>query len=89
MVDPPKKIGERLKALRLALEVPTQMAFANEIGVEKNTYNPWEKGSRVLTFEGACLIRRRFGVPLDFLFFGEMGGLPVWLHRKLIDQRAA
>jgi len=89
MVDPPKKIAERLKAVRLALEVKTQVAFAAEIGVEKNTYNPWEKGTRSLTFEGACLIRRRYGVPLDYLFYGEPAGLPVWLHRRLAELQAA
>ncbi len=71
MIDPPTVLGPRLKALRLALGVPTQVEFAKAIGVEKHTYNPWEKGSRPLTFEGACLIRRKYHIPLDYLFFGE------------------
>lgn len=71
MIDDEKIIGKRLKALRLALGVKTQKAFAKEIGVEKNTYNPWETGKRPLTFEGACLIRKRYRIPLDYLFFGD------------------
>lgn len=71
MIDPPEIIGPRLKALRLAVDCRTQQDFAHEIGVEKNTYNPWEKGTRELTFEGALLIRKRYKVPLDYLFFGE------------------
>jgi len=71
MIDPPQVIGPRLKALRLAVECRTQLEFAKEIGVEKNTYNPWEKGTRELTFEGALLIRKRYKIPLDYLFFGE------------------
>jgi transcriptional regulator with XRE-family HTH domain len=72
MIDPPEVIGPRLRELRLALEIKKQIEFARAIGVEKNTYNPWEKGQRPLTFEGACLIRKRFGIPLDYLFFGAM-----------------
>jgi DNA-binding XRE family transcriptional regulator len=89
MVDSPKVIGPRLKSLRLALDVPTQVEFAAQIGVEKNTYNPWEKGTRPLTFEGACLIRKRFKIPLDYLFFGEIGELPVRVHQRILRQNAA
>jgi transcriptional regulator with XRE-family HTH domain len=86
MIDPPEKVGQRLKRLRVALGYHTQVAFAAEIGVEKNTYNPWEKGSRELTFEGACLIRKRFRIPLDYLFFGQlMDELPSSVVKKLRD----
>jgi len=83
MVDSPKVIGPRLKELRIALGFKRQLHFAREIGIEPQTYNPWEKGKRPLTFEGACLIRKKFRVPLDYLFFGDVGELPVRLHRKL------
>ena len=89
MVDHPKVVGRRLKSLREALDFKTQVAFAEEIGVEKNTYNPWEKGTRQLTFEGALLIRKRFGIPLDYLYFGEPGGLPVRLYKRLAELEAA
>lgn len=83
MVDPQDVIGPRLKALRIALGFPTQTKFAKAIGVEKNTYNPWEKGARPLTFEGACLIRKKFRIPLDYLFFGEIGELPARVLHKI------
>jgi DNA-binding XRE family transcriptional regulator len=89
MIDPPKVIGPRLTALRRALEIKTQVEFAQAIGVEKNTYNPWEKGSRPLTFEGACLIRKKFDIPLDYLFFGRMDGVPDWVRIRLLKQVAA
>jgi len=89
MIDPPEVIGPRLKALRLALGISTQVGFAEAIGVDKSTYNPWEKGGRSLTFEGACLIRKRFRVPLDYLFFGEAAELPASLHQKLVKRAAA
>ncbi len=71
MIDPPEIVGPRLKALRLALGVKTQTAFAKAIGVGISTYNPWEKATRPLTFEGACLIRAKYHIPLDYLFFGD------------------
>ena len=85
MIDPPKVIGKRLKSLRLALGYKTQVAFAASLGIEKNTYNPWEKGSRQLTFEGALLIRQIHKVPLDYLFFGASDGLSVGISRKILE----
>lgn len=88
MIDPPEVLGPRLKALRLALGVETQVEFAKAIGVEKHTYNPWENGKRPLTFAGACLIRRKYHIPLDYLFFGEaMDELPNKVIKNL--QKAA
>ena len=72
-IDPPHIIGPRLKALRIALGFTRQNKFAEAIGVEKQTYNPWEMGKdpkRTLTFESACVIRQKFQIPLDYLFYG-------------------
>lgn len=73
MTDPDRIIAARLKALRLELGYKHQNAFAEELGIEKNTYNPFETGKRPLTFEVACKIRNRFGISVDWLFFGDMG----------------
>lgn len=88
MIDPPEIIGPRLKRLRLACGYRFQKDFAASIGVEKNTYNPWEKGSRELTFEGALLIRKRHRVPLDYLFFGELEDEIPSRILKLLQQAA-
>lgn len=85
MIDPPQVIGRRLKALREALDCPTQTEFAERIGVEKQTYNPWENGKRPLTFEGACKIRKAFQIPLDYLFFGDADELKFKIIKKLQD----
>lgn len=78
-MDPNTVIAARLRALRKELGVRegiqngySQTEFADKLGLTKSTYNPFETGSRTLTFETACLIRRRFGVPVDWLFFGDM-----------------
>lgn len=72
MMDPPHIVAGRLKALRLELGFKSQTAFAAKLGIDKSTYNPYEKGTRPLTFETACLIRREFGISIDWLFFGDL-----------------
>lgn len=89
MTDPAKVIGSRLKKLRLALGIKTQMAFADELGIEKNTYNPFEKGTRKLTFETACLIRGKFKIPIDWLFWGDDEEIPYHIKVKLEAKRQA
>ncbi len=84
MHDDATIIGPRLKELRLALGYKTQSVFADDLGLDKSTYNPWEKGNRPLTFEGACLIRKKFKIPLDYLFFGDaIDELPMRVVRNL------
>lgn len=73
LIDPPSVIAARLRTLRLALGFKQQQKFADAIGVTKQTYNPWEVGKkpdRVLTFESACVIRQKFQIPVDYLFWG-------------------
>lgn len=72
MMDPPHIVAGRLKALRVELGFPSQKAFADRLGIDKSTYNPYETGTRPLTFETACLIRREFGISIDWLFFGDL-----------------
>lgn len=72
MMDPPKIVAGRLKALRQELGFASQSAFAARLGIDKSTYNPYETGTRPLTFETACLIRREFGISIDWLFFGDL-----------------
>lgn len=73
MIDPPQKIARRLRGLRLELGFKTQTAFADEIGIDKSTYNLFETGKRSLTFETALMIRAKWGITIDWLFFGDLG----------------
>jgi len=86
MIDRPEIVAARLRRLRQACGFKTQTAFAKAIGVEKNTYNPWEKGTRELTFEGACLIRKRFHIPVDYLFWGDLQDeIPARILKQIQD----
>lgn len=71
-MDTDLEVANRLAALREKLEVD-QATFAKELGIEKNTYNAYERGKRPLTIETAKRIRRRYGISVDWLLFGDIG----------------
>lgn len=87
MIDEPELIAKRLKNLRKALGFPSQIAFATELGIERNTYNPFETAQRPLTFETACLIRVKFKIPIDWLFWGEDDQIPYHVKVKIEEAR--
>jgi DNA-binding XRE family transcriptional regulator len=89
MIDNPKIVAKRLKHLREALGFESQVAFAKELGIGRNTYNPFERGTRELTFETACLIRQKFRIPIDWLFWGDDDELPYHVKVKLEARRQA
>jgi transcriptional regulator with XRE-family HTH domain len=73
MDDTDHDIARRLIALRKKLGFEKQADFAKAIGLEKSSYNPFETGERPLTLNAARRIRRRFGISLDWLLFGDLG----------------
>lgn len=73
-MDSPDQIRRRLIAVRKFVAPNLrQTEFAKTIGLEKNVYNPMEKGARPLTMDAARRIRRRWGVSVDWLLFGDFG----------------
>lgn len=71
-MDTDIEVANRLAALREKLNLD-QSAFAKSLGIEKNTYNAYERGKRSLTIETAKKIRRRYGISVDWLLFGDLG----------------
>lgn len=81
-------IAYRLRITREALGF-NQLRFAKEIGVDKNTYNPWEQGEdRTIPRDKAQRIKDRFGVSLDWIYDGDPANLPTGIYTR-IQQRAA
>jgi transcriptional regulator with XRE-family HTH domain len=83
MVDTVKHISRRLIDTRKALGFSSQAEFCKEIGVEKNVYNPFEKGKRRITVDVALKIRKRFNIPLDWIYAGDPAALPVHVYRQI------
>lgn len=76
-------ISKRLELTRLALGFDSQVEFCKAIRVQKNLYNPFEKGKRRISLAIAMKIRRKFGISLDWIYFGDPGNLPTNLTRKI------
>jgi DNA-binding XRE family transcriptional regulator len=71
-MDTDFEIANRLIALREKLDLD-QVKFAKSLGIEKNTYNAYERGKRQLTMETAKKIRKKYGISVDWLLFGDIG----------------
>jgi DNA-binding XRE family transcriptional regulator len=83
MAETLKDISRRLELTRIALGFESQISFCKEIRVQKNVYNPFETGKRRITIDIAIKIRRRFGIPLDWIYCGDPASLPAHIYRKL------
>jgi transcriptional regulator with XRE-family HTH domain len=83
----PKTIGRRLLRTRQALKL-SQAEFCRQIGVERNLYNPFEKGRRRITIDVAMKIRDRYGVTLDWIYAGDPRALPSGLYHQLVASAA-
>lgn len=71
-MDTDMEVSNRLAALREKLQMD-QVAFAKSLGIEKNTYNAYERGKRPLTMETAKRIRKKYGISTDWLLYGDIG----------------
>jgi transcriptional regulator with XRE-family HTH domain len=68
-------IGERLRMTREALGFK-QNEFAEKAGIPNNTYNQYEKGKKRPFLENAQKLVDTYGLSLDWIYDGKMGGLP-------------
>jgi DNA-binding XRE family transcriptional regulator len=77
-----RKIGyqdaaDRLKLLRAAVGVGSQFAMAKRLDVQPSTYRQWEAGYNLIPVRDATKLCVMFGVTLDWLYRGEVSGLPL------------
>ena len=75
-----RMIGARLKRLREFLGYKTQTSFAESVGLQRHRYVQYETGERLLTIDAAAAIRAKTNCPIDFLYFGDIHGLPASLR---------
>lgn len=75
--------GERLIHLRKQLGYKEAVDMADAIGVDQNTYTRWERGETYPQVPNLLKLKRVTGVTADYLFFGDLSGLPFQLIRLL------
>ena len=80
--DSREAVAARLQRVRDILGL-NKREFAASIGVTEQTYNPFETGKRDLSLTAAKLIRKRYGVSLEFLYFGNKNDLPHRIAKEL------
>lgn len=87
MATEAKAIGSRLYRTRLALGYKHPIDFARHLGVDKGDYSKFEAGKKPLTLRVARIIKKRFGVSLDWIMDGDIHTLRRDLAEQIINLR--
>jgi transcriptional regulator with XRE-family HTH domain len=76
-------IGRRIEALQAHLKL-TGREFCDLTGIQENRLSQWKQGVHPPSIDGAMAIRRRWGITLDWIYFGSPSGMPGDLLSQLI-----
>ena len=68
-------VARRLIALREALGLG-KGEFADMIGIDRSSYTKIEKGLKPLLPQYAFRIWQLYGVDMNYIYLGQVGGLP-------------
>lgn len=72
-------VGKRLKLLRSIL-ADTQVEFAAAMNIRPNAWNNYELGRSRIGIDAAARVCAVHGVTMDFIFLGDVSGLPYSLQ---------
>lgn len=75
-------VAARLKRVREVLGL-TKKEFAERAGMTEQTYGPFENGKRELSLNAAKKLRKRYGLSLEFMYFGKIDDLPTRISKEL------
>ena len=79
----PAAVAPRLKAVRRALGLQ-KAQFADLIGIDRSSYSKIEKGIKPLLPDRAYKIFELYGVDMNFIYLGQVGGLPERLSKAVM-----
>lgn len=74
-------VAARLKRVREVLKL-SKKEFAERAGLSEQVYGPFENAKRELSLTAAKKLRKAYGLPLEFMYFGKISDLP---HRIAIE----
>lgn len=74
-------VAARLKRVREILNL-SKKDFAEKAELSEQVYGPFENARRELSLTAAKKLRRTYGLPLEFMYFGKISDLP---HRIAIE----
>lgn len=78
----PAMVARRLRALREALGL-NKADFADAIGIDRSSYTKIENGTKPLLPPTAYKIWRLYGVDMNYIYLGQVGGVPSNLSKEL------
>ena len=78
----PMIVAPRLTALREALGL-SKAEFSDMIEIDRSSYTKIEKGEKPLLPRQAYKIYERFGVDMNYIYLGQVGGVPQRLSKAL------
>lgn len=82
MEDDREAVAARLKRAREILDL-SKKEFAEKAGISMQTYGPFENAHRDLSLQSAKLLRKTYGLSLEFLYFGKIDDLPTRISKHL------
>ncbi|KUP91783.1 helix-turn-helix transcriptional regulator [Tritonibacter horizontis] len=80
--DDIEAVAARLKRVREILDL-SKKDFAESAGLTEQTYGPFENAKRELSLTAAKKLRKRYGLPLEFMYFGKIDDLPTRISKAL------
>lgn len=80
--DSPDAIAARLRRVREILGY-SRKDFAERAGLSEQNYGQFENARRDLTLQAAKLLRRTYGLSLEFVYFGKIDDLPTRISKHL------
>lgn len=81
--------ARRLRLARIASGYLTARAFAEQLGIDQNTYTPYERGRSYPSAHTLAQIRALTKVTMDWLFLGDESHLPLQVYRALQETEKA
>jgi transcriptional regulator with XRE-family HTH domain len=84
----PENVGKRLALTRLALGFPNQKEFYSSTRLGASAYSMWESGDSFPRVEHMMLLCQQFGLTLDWIYRGDLSGLPYGLATKIRAETA-
>jgi DNA-binding XRE family transcriptional regulator len=79
------EVGHRLVLARDAVG-KKQAAMARSLGISVQRLSNYERGKRPFDIELAIELSRKHAITMDFIYWGDLRGLPFHLAAKLSDQ---
>lgn len=80
----PAVVAHRLAAVRHALGL-SKAELADMLEIDRSSYTKIEKGVKALLPRNAYKLFKLYGVDMNFIYLGQVGGLPSKLSSKVIN----